>query len=109
MQADGTIDRAHGAGNMTFAKLFTDRTWAIAAAVSEVAAQLGRSPAQVALNWVAHRPGVTSTPVGATRAEQLEGNLRALEFEIPRHLLGRLDEASQPEPGYPYYRFAPAG
>jgi aryl-alcohol dehydrogenase-like predicted oxidoreductase len=109
MQADGTVDRAHGAGNLTFAKLFTDRSWAIAAAVSEMAARLGRSPAQIALNWVAHRPGVTSTLVGATGVEQFEENLRALEFEIPRDILDRLDQVSQPEPGYPYYLFAPVG
>lgn len=74
-----------------------------------MAAQLGRSPAQVALNWVAHRPGVTCTLLGATRVEQPEENLRTLEFEIPRDLLGRLDQVSQPEPGYPYYLFGPAG
>jgi aryl-alcohol dehydrogenase-like predicted oxidoreductase len=109
MQADGTIGRAQDAGNLTFAKLFTERSSAIAAAVSEAAAELGRSAAQVALNWVAHRPGVTSTLVGATRVEQLEENLRALEFEIPPDLLGLLDQASEPEPGYPYYLFGPAG
>ncbi len=49
----------------------------------EVARELGRSPAQVALNWVAQRPGVISTIIGATKIEQLEDNLHALDFDIP--------------------------
>jgi aryl-alcohol dehydrogenase-like predicted oxidoreductase len=52
---------------------------------------------------------VTAAGIGATRVEQLEENLRALEFQIPPDLLGRLDQVSQPEPGYPYCLFAPAG
>jgi aryl-alcohol dehydrogenase-like predicted oxidoreductase len=107
MQADGTIDRTRSAGNPTFTKLFTERSWAISAAVSQVAGEIGRSPAQVALNWVTRRAGVTSTLIGVTGPEQLAENLRAMEFELPPDLLARLDQASQPKPGYPYYFFGP--
>jgi aryl-alcohol dehydrogenase-like predicted oxidoreductase len=108
MEDDGTISRTRTAGNATFTKLFTDRTWGIAGVVAEVAREIGRSPAQVALNWVTRRPGVTSTLVGASRLEQLDDNLAALQFEIPPELATRLDEASQPEPAYPYYFFGRA-
>lgn len=103
MEADGTLERTRASGNPTFTKLFTERTWRIVDLLSEVAREIGRSPAQVALNWVTRRPAVVSTLVGATSADQLDENLRALDFEIPREFAERLDEASRPEDIYPYY------
>lgn len=103
MAADGTLERTRAAGNPTFAKLFTDRTWRIVELVARVGREIGRSPAQVALNWVTRRPGVVSTLVGATSVRQLDDNLGALGFEIPPELARQLDEASRPEAVYPYY------
>ncbi len=61
--------------------------------------------AQVAVNWVANRPGVASAIVGATKLHQLEDNLGALDFEIPDELQQRLDAVSQPEVRFPYTFF----
>jgi aryl-alcohol dehydrogenase-like predicted oxidoreductase len=108
MADDGTIDRTDRAGNPTFTKLFTDKAWRICDVLAQVAKESGRSPAQVALSWVTRRPGITSTLTGATRLEQLEENLRAMEFEIPPELAARLEEASRPEAAYPYYLSGPA-
>lgn len=68
-----------------------------------VAKELGKSPAQVALNWVTKRPGVTSTIIGASKLSQLEDNIQALEFDIPCELACKLNEASAPHPAYPYF------
>jgi aryl-alcohol dehydrogenase-like predicted oxidoreductase len=84
---------------------FTDRNWRILDTLVNVAKQVGRSPAQVALNWVATRPGVTSTIIGATKTTQLDDNLAALDFEIPATLRARLDEVSALEPVHPYVFF----
>jgi len=84
---------------------FTERNWKILDAVRDVAKQLGRSPAEVALNWVATQPGVTSTIIGATRLEQLESNLASLSFEIPAELRNKLDETSAIESVHPYMFF----
>jgi len=43
-----------------------------------------------------------STLIGATRLEQLEDTLRALEGELSVELAQRLEEASRPEPQFPY-------
>lgn len=69
----------------------------------EVAKQLNRTPAQVALNWVTRRPGVVSTIIGATKLSQLEDNLQALEFVIPDEQLAKLNKLSEPKVGYPYF------
>lgn len=88
-----------------FSGLFTERNWKIAAELSKVAKEIGHSPAQVALNWVTNRPGVSSTIIGATKLNQLQDNLAALDFSIPQELNARLDEISSIETPYPYYFF----
>lgn len=84
-----------------------DREWALLDTLLEVAAAVGRSPAQVAINWVARRPGVGSTLIGASSLGQLTENLAALDFDLPPELAARLDEASRPELVSPYTVFDP--
>ena len=85
---------------------FTERNWRILDALVEVAKRMDKPPAQVALNWVATQPGVTSTIIGATKLAQLDDSLAALEFTIPADLRKRLDEASALDPVHPYTFFA---
>jgi aryl-alcohol dehydrogenase-like predicted oxidoreductase len=89
------------------AQKFNDRNWAILAELEAVAKACGRSVAQVALNWVANRPGVASVIVGASKFEQLHDNLQALDFTLPAELAARLDTASAPQCPYPYTFFGP--
>ncbi len=100
-QGEGRIVTAAGTG---MAKL-SDRKWKIIEALGTVAKELGRSPAQVVLNRFTRRPGVASTIIGATRLDQLEDNLKALEFELPEPLARKLDELSAPEVVFPYTFF----
>jgi aryl-alcohol dehydrogenase-like predicted oxidoreductase len=81
------------------------RTKAVLDTLVAVAREIGRSPAQVALNWITNRPGVASTIIGARTVAQLEDNLSALDFEIPAELAARLDAASKPDVQYPYSYF----
>lgn len=84
---------------------FTEPNRRVVGTLLEVAQELGRAPAQVALNWVSRRPGVTSTIIGATKVSQLEDNLKALAFDIPEAQATRLAEVGRPESIYPYYAF----
>ncbi len=94
-------------GNPAFLKLFTEHNWRIIDELVAVARELGRAPAEVALAWVAHRPGITSTIVGATRPDQLEANLRALDLGLPAEAAARLEQISRPELIHPYHFFQP--
>ena len=105
-KASGRLETVRGTANPGFQK-FNDRNWAIVAELEQVSATLGKSMAQVALNWVATQPGVASTIIGATRLEQLKDNLGALDFEIPAELRLRLDAASRPATPFPYSFFGP--
>ncbi|MBZ5695261.1 MAG: aldo/keto reductase [Acidobacteriia bacterium] len=95
-----------GSPNQMFNR-FTERNWRVLDAFLEVAKQISKTPAQVALNWVATQPGVTSPILGATKVAQLEDNLAAIEFEIPAELRKKIDEASALEPAHPYVFYLP--
>jgi aryl-alcohol dehydrogenase-like predicted oxidoreductase len=105
-RGEGRLEQAKD--HPVLARLLRDeRNWRIVDVLIDVARQLGKPPAQVALNWVATQPGVTSTIIGATKLVQLEDNLRATEFGIPAELCRRLDEASAIPEIHPYLFYAP--
>jgi aryl-alcohol dehydrogenase-like predicted oxidoreductase len=105
--ADGRLEIQKTAGGALFER-FTERNWGIVDALLEVAKQLGRPPAEVALNWVATQPGVTSTILGMTKVAQLDSNLASLNFAIPAELRACLDKASALDPtAHPYVFFGP--
>lgn len=70
-----------------------------------IAAEVDRTAAQVALNWITRRPGVTSTLIGARTVEQLDANLAALDFDLSEAQRARLDEVSAPPRVHPYLMF----
>lgn len=72
----------------------------IALAVDQVADRLQMTSSQVALAWVMSR-GVIPI-VGATRAQQMQENLRATEGLLDASTLAELDQASAFEAGHPY-------
>jgi aryl-alcohol dehydrogenase-like predicted oxidoreductase len=104
---EGRLPAVRGSANPGFKKLFSERNWAISDALVEAAKRVGRSPAQVAINWVAGRPAVASTLIGATKLDQLEDNLHALDFELPPEEVAGLDEVSKPASLPPYVFFEP--
>ena len=106
VEGSGRLATLANGDNPAFNK-FTEKNWAIATELEAVAKELNRSMAQVALNWVVNRPSVASVIVGATKIDQLQDNLGALEFEIPAELQQRLDRVSRPETRFPYTFFEP--
>ena len=63
-------------------------------------AELGETPADVALAWLLHHPVVTAPIIGPRNVEQLDGTLRAVEIELSDEVLAQLDEIF-PGPGGP--------
>lgn len=96
----GRLEAVAESGHPAFEHV-TERNWNIVSELEKVAIELGRSMSQVALNWVAGQPAVLGTIIGATRIEQLQDNLGALDFELPAELRQRLDKVSEPPQTYP--------
>ncbi|GAB3730356.1 aldo/keto reductase [Amycolatopsis oliviviridis] len=84
----------------------TERNFAIVDVVKEVAAELGRTPAQVGLAWTLRNPAVTAPIIGARTPAQLEDNLGALEVDFTASQLARLDEVSAIDLGFPHAMLA---
>ncbi len=63
-------------------------------------AELGESPANVALAWLLHQPGVTAPIIGPRTVEQLDETMRCLEIRLSEEVLKKLDEIF-PGPGGP--------
>ncbi|MFI6071346.1 aldo/keto reductase [Actinoplanes sp. NPDC051343] len=102
----GKYSRSGGEGRLGNPDI-AERDWTVIDAVQEVAEGLGRPMAQVALNWAATRPGISSLVIGASGPGQMDSNLAALDFEIPDDARRRLDEASTPEVPKLYSMFTP--
>jgi aryl-alcohol dehydrogenase-like predicted oxidoreductase len=75
-----------------------DEDFDVADRVAEVATDRGVPPAQLALAWLLHRPGVTAPIVGATKLEHLEDALAATELDMSAEDMLRLEEAYVPHP-----------
>ncbi len=105
-KGEGRLETTKGSGNPAFNK-FSERNWRIHDVLTDVAKQINKPVAQVALNWVITQPGITSTIIGATKLAQLNDNLQAADFTIPAELRKRLDEVSAPEAIHPYVFFGP--
>lgn len=80
----------------------TERGIAIAEEVKAVAAEIGATPAQVAIAWTLCNPAVTAPIIGARTPEQLEDNLGALEVVLSDAQQTRLNAASAIELGFPH-------
>jgi len=69
----------------------------------EIAGEIGKSPAQVALNWLLQRPTVASLVIGARNEEQLIQNFGAVGWNLDAGQVARLDTVSEIRPIYPYW------
>jgi aryl-alcohol dehydrogenase-like predicted oxidoreductase len=72
-------------------------------ALDAVAAETGKTVAQVALNWLLQRPTVSSLIIGARNEEQLRQNLGAVGWNLSAGQVAKLDDASAVSVPYPYW------
>jgi len=80
----------------------TEHTWNLIDELSAAAEDLNKSAAQVALNWLLQRPGVTAPIIGARTMEHLEDNLGAVGWSLSDEQMDRLNQASDLRLPYPY-------
>jgi aryl-alcohol dehydrogenase (NADP+) len=66
--------------------------------VKELAGRRVVSPAQIALAWLLRQPGVTSPIIGASRPEQLDQLVSALDVTLDDDECAALEEPYQPHP-----------
>jgi len=70
-------------------------TFEALARIRHIAEGLGYPMAQVALAWLAARPGVACVLVGGRRPEQLARNLEAASIRLSEDVIAELDQATE--------------
>ena len=101
---EGRLSVLGGGPNPVFHK-YTERNWRTLDALREVAAEVDRPLAQVALAWVTAQRAVASLIIGATKVEQLNDNIASLEVVLTPEQISRLSAAGEPELVHPYMFF----
>jgi aryl-alcohol dehydrogenase-like predicted oxidoreductase len=83
-----------------------DLLYAVMDALDALAAETGRTVAQIALNWVLSRPGVATVIIGARNEAQLRDNLGAVGWTLTPGQIAQLDTASAGPVPYPNWHQA---
>lgn len=71
-----------------------EQTWQVVDALLAVAEDAGKTPSQVALNWLLQRPGVTAPIIGPRTMDQLVENIEASGWALTAEQMERLNDAS---------------
>lgn len=95
------IDTSSRKGQNVMTGRLSEKNLNIAEAVGQVAQEIGKSSAQVAIAWLLSKPSVCSPVLGVRTMAQLEDNLGALDVELSAEHIARLDEASHIAPIFP--------
>ncbi|MEM8872799.1 MAG: aldo/keto reductase [Planctomycetota bacterium] len=102
LEEDGEGGRIKDNPDRMDGKYVNDHAVSAAKAVVEVAKEIGKSPAQVALSWLLHQPAVVSPIVGARKVHHLEDNLDAVTVDLSDKQIQKLDEATAQPLGFPH-------
>jgi 1-deoxyxylulose-5-phosphate synthase len=84
--------------NFAHQMYFQPDDFTVADRLKEVAREHRRKPAQIALAWLLSRPGLTAPIIGASKMEQLDDAIGALEIKLGDDDLKALEEPYRPHP-----------
>ena len=79
-----------------------DYVWGVVETVRKIAGETGKTPSQVALNWLMSKKGVTSPIIGVRNLPQLDENLGATGWRLSNEQMEALDSSSRLYVTYPY-------
>lgn len=77
-----------------YERVMTPEAWRAVETVTAIAAERGKTPAQVALAWLVSKPGVSAAIVGPDSPEQVEDALGAVGWELSVQEMETLDRVS---------------
>jgi aryl-alcohol dehydrogenase (NADP+) len=89
-------DTTRSASDDYASKLYEESDFRVVDRVVELAGRRGVRPAQIALAWLLHQPGVTAPIIGATRLEHLEQAVAAVDVRLDAEERAFLEEAYVP-------------
>jgi aryl-alcohol dehydrogenase-like predicted oxidoreductase len=78
-------------------RYLNDANWQIVDRLEEFCAKRGRSLLELAFSWLAARPRLSSVIAGATRPEQVEQNVKAVDWALTPDDLAEIDRLTKKE------------
>ena len=78
------------------AMYYSEADFAVLTAVERLADERGVKPAQIALAWMLHKPGITAPIVGASKMYQLDEAIAGMEITLTQEEIKRLEESYVP-------------
>jgi len=96
-QQRGTTERAQ-TDEFAHQMYYTDSDFEVVDRVVELAKRRNVTPAQIALAWILHKPGVTAPIIGASKMDQFEQSLAALDIALDATEMQFLEEPYKPHP-----------
>ncbi|HKY54506.1 MAG TPA: aldo/keto reductase, partial [Anaerolineales bacterium] len=78
------------------------RVKSLAAELMALAEEIGRTPSQIAINWVRQQPYLVVPILGARSEKHLRDNMGCLDFELTSEQMNRLSAASPIDLGFPH-------
>jgi aryl-alcohol dehydrogenase (NADP+) len=93
---DGGTSRARS--DAFVRELYSQHDFDVVDRVVDVASRKAVAPAQIALAWLLHKPGVTAPIVGATKLEQLDQAIGALTVKLTDDEMRSVEEPYRPHP-----------
>lgn len=102
----GNRPRTRGEGETTRAKsdqfahhlYYADTDFDIVDELKKIAQVHGNSPAQIALAWMLHKPGISSPIIGASKMYQLDEAIEAVSIKLSDEEIEALEAPYQPKP-----------
>jgi len=95
---DGQRHTVRAASDPFADELYTDADFDVVDQLTEMARGRGLPPAQVALAWLLHKPGVTAPILGATRLAHLDDAVAAVDVALSPDEMKLLEQPYQPHP-----------
>ena len=84
--------------------LLRDEVLEPVAAYAQLCREAGHTPAAVALAWVLRNQNVSSAIIGASRPEQINENVKALDIELEDDFVAEIEKVLEPttlfDPGF---------
>ncbi|UCB47271.1 MAG: aldo/keto reductase [Spirochaetota bacterium] len=80
----------------------SDLTWNVIETLLQIGEQIGKTPSQIALNWILCKSGITAPIIGARTKGQLKENLGCTGWRLIAEDIEKLDNASHVKRPYPY-------
>jgi aryl-alcohol dehydrogenase (NADP+) len=93
--AEGTRFTISNAGAMYQERYWHQREFDAVDAFQQIANRAGLKPATLAVAWVLAQPAVTAPILGASRPDQLDDTLAAIDVKLEDDLLHELDELTR--------------